>query len=114
MSRRSRDPEEFDDEDVPPAPLTWQTLGEAGRLAGYLLPYWGTFTLALVCLALSSALSLAFPFYAGKLIDGTLLAGDKGADLPWWQTVDGMTVILVVILALQAALSFVRAYGFVT
>ncbi len=112
MRRRSRATEELDEEDVPPAPLTWQTLGEAARLLRYLLPYWLPFCLALLCLAAGSGLSLAFPYYAGKLIDGTLVSGDRAAALPWWQTVDGMVVILLLILALQATLAFFRVYVF--
>ncbi len=114
MSRRSRHSEEHDEEDVPPAPLNWQTLGDAARLGRYLLPYWLPYCVAMVCLAAGSGLSLAFPYYAGKLINAALLAGKKAVDLPWWQTVDGVAVTLVIILALKAALSFIQAYRFVT
>lgn len=110
--RRARDADSIDEE-VPPAPLNWQTLRQAAQLVRYLFPYWFPFSLALVCLAASSGLSLAFPFYAGKLIDGTLLGGEHRDDLPWWQTVDGMALTLFVILAWQAALSFIQAYNFV-
>ncbi len=110
--RRSRDADELDPDDVPPVPLTWQTLRQSIQLTSYLLPYLWPFGLALVCLAASSGLSLAFPFYAGQLIDGTLVSGENQPNLPWWQTVDGMAITLLVILALKAALSFFQTYNF--
>ena len=91
MSRRLRDPEDFDDKDVPPVKISLQTLREAGKLAGYLWPYRGRFVLAVICLAVGSTLALAFPRVTGLLIDALNLppsqrrrrGGRRSTAWPW-------------------------------
>jgi ATP-binding cassette subfamily B protein len=103
-------PEESSD-DLPPAPLTRQTLRQAGRLLRYLGPYRLKFAAALVCLFAGSLAGLAFPYVAGDLVDVAL--GRQGHDKgPWYGTVDRVTLVLVGVLALQAAFAFLRALWF--
>src|SRR5947209_6200352 len=104
MARPSRIPRKIDDKDVPPVKVTWQTVREAARLAGYLWPYRRPFVVALAALLLGSSLSLAFPFVTGSLIDGALTRA--APSLPWYQTINGVACLLMLILALQAACAF--------
>ncbi len=113
MSRRSRDPEDFDDKDVPPVKISLQTLREAGKLAGYLWPYRGRFVLAVICLAVGSTLALAFPRVTGLLIDALNLPPSQ-APQSWWSSIDGVAVGLIVILGLQAVFAFGQSYWFMT
>src|SRR3954471_7069656 len=101
MSRSSRAPNDLDDTDVPPARITRQSLREAVRLAGYLRPYWLPFLLAMVSLALGSALALAFPHVTGLLIDA-LNRPAAAEPASWWRSVDGVAVTLLLILTVQA------------
>ena len=101
------------DDDLPPTKITRRGLREAARLAGYLRPYWLKFLGAVIALALSSALGLAFPYVIGKLVnigqpghpaDATFLGG--------W-SVDAMAVMLMCVLACQAVFTFVQAILFI-
>src|ERR1700730_10596887 len=112
MARRSRAPEEFDDKDVPPTRITSETLREAVRLARYLWPYRVPFVVALVTLLIGSGLAMVLPYCTGSLIDGALAHGVSA--LPWYQTVDGVAGLLMLILALQAACAYWRSYCFAT
>jgi len=96
--------------DLPPAAITRQTLGEAWHLAGYLSPYARTYVLAIVCLLVANVTGLAFPFAIGLLIDGSLSPSDASA--PWYRTLDGVALFLLVILAIDAVLSFAEVYLF--
>ena len=48
---------------------------------------------------------------AGLLIDSALHTEPAGA-IPWWQTIDGITTGLLMLLVVQAGLSFCQAYCF--
>ncbi len=81
----------------------------------YTLPYKGVFIIGMVCLVFSSTTLLAFPFFAGKLLD---IATGKG-----WQlqlagntydinSINTVALILIGILLVQSIFSFFRVYLF--
>ena len=53
----------------PKVPVNRETLRQAARLFGYLLPYRGRFIAAMVALVCSTSLGLCFPYLIGTLID---------------------------------------------
>ena len=53
----------------PKVPVNKETLREAARLFGYLLPYKGKFFAAMAALLVSSGLGLVFPFLIGSLFN---------------------------------------------
>ncbi|MGC1378783.1 MAG: ABC transporter transmembrane domain-containing protein [Anaerolineales bacterium] len=74
-----------------------------GRLLGYLKPYTGRMTLALLALLISSGLGLTFPLVIVNLLDSVTKAKDFG---PLNLLAGG----LVLIFLLQAAFSFFQSY----
>lgn len=81
----------------------------------YTLPYKGVFIVGMICLVFSSTTLLAFPFFAGKLLD---IAMGKG-----WQlqlagntyditSINIVALILIGILLVQSIFSFFRVYLF--
>lgn len=110
-SRTSSDDDSMSDE-LPPARLTWANLREMGVLFRYLWPYRVKFVLAFLCLVLGSALGLAFPALTGTLIDAALqstqLNNVEDQISSWQQDIDRVALILIVVLAFQAVLAYVR------
>ena len=92
--------------------ITGEGLREAVRLAGYLRPYWLKFVAAVVALILSSVLGLAFPFVIGKLVNAGLPGQAGDASLLGGWGVDTIAVVLMVVLAFQAAFSFTQSILF--
>jgi len=86
-----------------PAKLTRTGLREAYRLFGYVLRYRGRFALAMAALFAASLLGLAFPYLAGRIVDGANPAA-SGADM------NAAAVALVGVLAVRAACSFGQTY----
>jgi ATP-binding cassette subfamily B protein len=103
MARRNDDEEE-----LPKVPITREGLREAARLFGYLRPYRRKFVAAMIALTVSSLCGLAFPAVTGRLVNGALL-GRAGVELPAAENVNTVAVLLVAILAIQAACSFANA-----
>ena len=62
----------------PKVPVNKETLREAARLFGYLLPYKGKFFAAMVALLISSGLGLVFPFLIGSLFNIAIGPGRVG------------------------------------
>jgi ATP-binding cassette subfamily B protein len=108
MARHSRGSTPADD--VPPVALTGRSLRQAAGLMRYLRPYRIKFAGALAALTVSSILGLAFPYVAGRLVNGALTARD--ADAPWTASVDATALALVCVLAFQAGFSFLQALLF--
>jgi ATP-binding cassette subfamily B protein len=106
--RYSRDRDDTDD--LPKVRITGRTLRDAARLTRYLLPYRFAFGFALVALVLSSVLGLAFPAVAGRLVNGALRP--TVLEEAWYQGVDATALLLVGVLALQAAFSFAQGVTF--
>jgi ATP-binding cassette subfamily B protein len=109
MARHRRTPSEADD--LPPPPLTLAGLREAGQMLRYLRPYRWRFAAAMLFLFAGSLFGLAFPAVAGRLID---LARPGGADAlrSWLDDIDVVALLLLGVLAVQAACSFLQSYGF--
>src|SRR5207244_7519746 len=91
---------------TPTAGVNRESLRQAARLFGYLLPYKLKFVAALVALLFSSLLSLAFPYVTGKLVDRAI-SGPAADASSWWQAgINGIVLTLLACLALQALFSF--------
>ncbi len=106
------DPHHDPEHDLPSAPINRQTLGEAWQLAGYLTPYRWTYLLAIACLLVANVTGLAFPYAIGLLIDGSLKVTTPTGDLAWYQSINGVALFLLIILAIDAILSFAEVYLF--
>ncbi|CAN5667526.1 ABC transporter ATP-binding protein [soil metagenome] len=84
--------------DTPNTPVNWR------RLLGYLRPYKKRMALAIGALAVTSAMSLAFPLVIVRLLDSVL----KQHDLTQLNLLAG---VLVVLFFLQAAFTFFQSYS---
>src|SRR5688500_10322925 len=73
----------------------------------FTLPYKAWFIVGFVCLVLSSATILAFPYLAGKLLDIA-----SGKPVPYFSSINQIAGALVVILFVQGIFSFTRVYTF--
>lgn len=73
----------------------------------FVLPYRWTFILGLVALALSSGTLLAFPYFAGKLLD--VAQGKKNF---FFTSINQIALALIGILLIQSVFSFLRVYTF--
>jgi ABC transporter fused permease/ATP-binding protein len=99
-------------DDLPTPKITGQALRDALKLGRYLVPYRFKFIAAFVCLGLSSLMGLAFPYVAGSVVDSALARyGLPDVGLPRFgaHAIAGM---LVVVLAAQAAFSFIQSFWF--
>src|SRR6185436_14654742 len=101
MSRFSRN--EQAGIDLPKAKLDRESLRQAVELFRYLRPYRGRFSAAMVSLFSGSLLSLAFPYLAGSIVDAAVLHTKGGGGMAG---VDRTALLLMAILALQAALAY--------
>lgn len=72
----------------------------------FMLPYKGRFILGLFALALSSVTLLAFPRLSGELLD---VASGKGK---YFDSINEVALVLVLVLLVQSIFSFVRVYTF--
>ena len=112
----------------PKVPVNKETLREAARLFGYLLPYKGKFVAAMAALLVSSSLGLTFPFLIGSLFNAALGAGkislpmvaSTAASGPFGAlshrvdalSLNGVLGLLVVLLVTQAIFSYVQVIWF--
>src|SRR5689334_3117415 len=94
--------------DMPKAKLTKDNLKEALLIFSYLKPYRLTFITGLLFIALSSATTMAFPYFLKRLIDSahTLSLG-KATIAP-----GTIALWMLGILTLQMIFSFLRVYIF--
>jgi subfamily B ATP-binding cassette protein MsbA len=74
-----------------------------GRLFGYLKPYRGRMTLAILALLVSSGFGLAFPLVIVRLLDSVTKSQNFGA-------LNNLALLLGGIFLLQAAFSFIQTY----
>ncbi len=84
-----------------------QSLHKLIGIFRFSLPYKAWFIAGLVSLALSSVTLLAFPYFAGKLLD---LA--SGKPVAYFTSINQVALALLAILFVQAAFSFTRVYTF--
>lgn len=96
--------------DLPKAKLDRESMRDALALFAYLRPYRARFVAAMLALFASSLLSLTFPYLAGKMMD----AVSHPAGNPSGLTVDQTALLLIGVLAMQAACAFFHAYSFAT
>jgi ATP-binding cassette subfamily B protein len=99
--------------ELPPVKITGESLREAARLYAYLLPYRGKFVAALLCLIVSSLMGLAFPYLTGRLIDSAQRAlGEAPPEggIFGGASVNGVSLMLLGALAVQATCSFWQTY----
>jgi ABC-type bacteriocin/lantibiotic exporter with double-glycine peptidase domain len=73
------------------------------RLMVYLRPHIGRFTIAMIAIVIGSILGLAGPYTLQYLIDAVFTQNNP-------QLLNQITVILIIIFALQAVFYFIRAY----
>jgi len=73
------------------------------RLFGYLKPYWGRMTLALIALLISSVFGLIFPLVIVRLLDSVTQAKT-------FAPLNRLAVILVGIFLMQASFSSIQSY----
>ena len=117
------------DPNAPPkVPVNRETLRQAARLFGYLLPYRRKFIAAMGALLVSSSLGLMFPYLIGSLLNaanrGVLahaaegdkvaslaLAGASSGPLATW-SLNGVLALLVCQLLLQAMFTYIQVIWF--
>ncbi len=83
---------------TPNTPVNWR------RLLGYLRPYKARMALAIAALAVTSAMSLAFPLVIVRLLDSVLKQHDQ-------RQLNTLTLALVGLFFLQAAFTFFQSYS---
>ena len=98
--------------ELPKAKLNRESLGQALELFKYLRPYRARFGAALLALMAGSVLSLAFPYLAGRIIDGVMPTAGAGSG--HLVGADRTALLLVGILALQAGFSYFQALSLAT
>ena len=109
MSRYSRNDQSG--VELPRAKLNRESLRQALELFRYLYPYRVRFLLALAALFIGSLLSLSFPYLAGSIVDAAVHRTQEGRMMAG---VDRTALLLVGILALQAAFSYFHFLSFAT
>ncbi|MCS3797012.1 ABC transporter ATP-binding protein [Niastella sp. OAS944] len=108
MARGNRQDNGIRKPDMPKARLTKENLKEAFLIFRYLKPYRWTFVSGLFFIALSSATTMAFPYFLKKLIDSAQsLSLGKDAVSP-----GTIALWMLGILSLQMIFSFMRVYLF--
>jgi ABC-type multidrug transport system fused ATPase/permease subunit len=111
MARYGRAPRDHDD-DLPRAKITRESLREAAGMLRYLRPYWLRFVAAAVALAVTSLLGLAFPYVVGKLVNAGLPGHGGDASLLGGLGIDTIALVMMGVLALQAAFSYAQSVLF--
>jgi len=88
-------------------PVNARSLRQLYAIFKFTFPYKGWFLVGFVSLVLSSATILAFPYLAGKLLDIA-----SGKEIPYFNSINEITVALLAILFVQGIFSFTRVYTF--
>lgn len=108
MARGNRQDNGIRKPDMPKVKLTKENLKEALLIFSYLKPYRWTFITGLLFIALSSATTMAFPYFLKKLIDSAhSLSLGKEAVAP-----GTIALWMLGILTFQMIFSFMRVYLF--
>lgn len=103
MAKQSR--EALREEDK--RPINKRTLQQLIGIFRFLEPYRWTFLVGLICLMLSSVMLMAFPFFAGKLLDVA-----SGKEVAYFTSINSIALLLLAILVIQSFFSFTRVYTF--
>ena len=96
--------------DLPKARLDRESFRQTLQLFRYLRPYKRRFIAAMTAMFLSSLMSLAFPYFAGSIVDAALLKNNSGSG--GLTRLDETALFLLGILALQAGFSFYQSLSF--
>jgi ATP-binding cassette subfamily B protein len=88
-------------------PINSRSLKQLYEIFKFTFPYKGWFLVGFVSLILSSATILSFPYLAGKLLDVA-----SGKTVPYFNTINQITLGLLAILFVQGIFSFTRVYTF--
>ena len=97
--------------ELPKAKLDRESLRQALELFRYLRPYRGRFAAALCSLFTGSLLALAFPYLAGSIVDAAVRHTQGNGGMAG---VDRTALVLLGILAVQAALAYFHHLSFAT
>lgn len=90
-----------------------ESLLRAARIFRYLAPYKIRLTGAVIALLVSTSLGLCFPYLTGLLLDSSTKVQPTVLALTNWKTsINGITIVLLVSLALQAFFSYFSTYWF--
>lgn len=87
--------------------LNWSNLSKLLGIFRYTLPYKGNFIIGMFALVLSSATLLSFPYFTGQLLDVA-----SGKTDGYFNSINEIAVVLLVILFIQSIFSFIRVYTF--
>jgi ABC transporter fused permease/ATP-binding protein len=98
------------DPDAKPGRPTRTELRKFFRLFRYVRPYRWRFALGVLCLLLTTALSMAFPALLGQLVDAA--KGNAEAQQGLTSTIDQVALQLLAVFGLQAIFGFARIYLF--
>src|SRR6185503_3689185 len=109
MSRYSRNDEAG--VELPKAKLDRESLRQALELFRYLRPYRARFSAAMVSLFTGSLLTLAFPYLAGSIVDAAVRHTQGNGSMAG---VNRTALLLLGILAVQAALAYFHHLSFAT
>lgn len=110
MAKRGGGPQGSDKDDLPKAKLTLANLKRSMRLFGYLGKHKWKFILGMVFLVGSAGVGLIFPMKSGQML-GYLAENTKSTDVLRGELMS-IGLVLLVILLVQAAMSFGRVYFF--
>lgn len=88
-------------------PINSKSLKQLYGIFRFTFPYKGWFMIGFVSLILSSATILSFPYLAGKLLDVA-----SGKTVPYFSSINQITLGLLAILFVQGLFSFTRVYTF--
>lgn len=88
-------------------PLNAKSFKQLLGIFEFTLPYKFWFIIGFICLILSSATILSFPYLAGKLLDIA-----SGKTVPYFTSINEIAIALIIILFTQSILSFTRVYTF--
>jgi ABC-type multidrug transport system fused ATPase/permease subunit len=109
-NRRGAGPQNSDLDELPKAKLSWTNLKKSFRLFGYLNKQKWKFLLGMLFLVASAAIGLIFPLKAGSLFG--FLSDTKMETVQKYSQLESLGVTLLVILVLQAFISFGRVFFF--
>jgi ABC-type multidrug transport system fused ATPase/permease subunit len=88
-------------------PINPSSLKKLFGIFRFVWPYRWLFILGLISLVLSSATLLSFPYFAGQLLDVA-----SGKEVPYFNSLNQLAGVLLLILFIQSIFSFTRVYTF--
>lgn len=102
----------FKDHDAPKAKLNKAAWAKMRRVFRYMRPYRAQQVLGMLCLVVTSLLSMVFPVLVGKLVDAHTGPAFLQAPLHDLTDINSVAKLLLLTFALQAVFGFARIYLF--